>query len=341
MDKEKRKVINRNFPIALATTVVLALLILTSNTAILARFGGTINSPQPSTTDVSVPEGGAGGAAPLPAGTTDIIGAATTDGRFITEATASSVDGQCSINIPRGTVGLTADRQPLTQISITPNTAPPEPPANSSVIGLVYNLGPEGATFDPPITVSFTYDPNKLTAGVNEKNFAITVYNKATSKWVKLSNIKIDNVKHTIRGQTNHFTAFSIIAYLASFSLSSLTISPAEVNIGDIVNINADIANNGDVTGSYNATLIINDTPVSSRPITLAGHTSEKITFITTINDTGTHFIKIGTLSKTFEVKVPTSTTPTNWGLIGGLIAAIVAIITLLVYFLWWKRRLA
>ena len=107
------------------------------------------------------------------------------------------------------------------------------------------------------------------------------------------------------------------------------------------MNISADIANDGDVTGSYNATLIINDTLVSSKPITLAGHTSQKVTFITTKNDTGTYLVKIGTLSGTFKVKVLVPTTPTNWGLIGGLIAATVVIITLLVYFLWWKRRLA
>ena len=74
--------INKHFFIVLATTIVLALLILVSNTTVLSHFGGTINAPQTSTTEISVSEGSGDGVISLQPGTTDIIGAATTNGRF-------------------------------------------------------------------------------------------------------------------------------------------------------------------------------------------------------------------------------------------------------------------
>ena len=214
MNREKRKVINRNLPIALATTIVLALLILTSNSAVLAHFGGAVNFPQTYVTNNNQ--------SPQP-GTTDIIGAATMDGRFITNVTAASVDGKCSINILRGTTGFTVDMQPLTQINITPTIKPLPLPKSSAFIGLTYELSPEGATFDPPITISFTYDPNKIPAGVNEKDFAVAGYDKATRKWGKLSNNNVDPVKHIIRGEISIFTSYSIIAYTASKAPTSET----------------------------------------------------------------------------------------------------------------------
>jgi hypothetical protein len=45
------------------------------------------------------------------------------------------------------------------------NTVPPE---DSGIIGLTHNFEPSRATFDPTITVSFSYDPDDLPEGVRE-----------------------------------------------------------------------------------------------------------------------------------------------------------------------------
>ena len=213
MNNEKKKVINSHFLIPIATTVILALLILVTNTTVLSLFGGTINAPEP-TTDGNISEGGADGNESPLSRITDFIGASTMAGRFIEDVYALSKDELCSVSIPAGTTGLTRDFKPLTQIIISPNTIPPEPPANSSFIGAAYNISPEGSTFYPTITVSLTYDPDKLPAGVKEKDLAIVTYNRVMKRWDKLTNINIDTATHIIRGQAEQFATFSIIAYL-------------------------------------------------------------------------------------------------------------------------------
>jgi hypothetical protein len=332
--------------------------------------------------------GGGGGGGGLPAGTTDVRGQVTSEGRFISQVYVISADQSCILTIPQDTVGLDKDLKPLNLITVAPMTTPPAPPAQSTVIGLTYNLVPEGATFDPPVTITFSYDPTKIPAGVNAQNLVLAFYDKATAQWVTLSDIVVNEVTHMISGKTSHFTAFSVVAYTrAAFTASALTISPTEVNVGESVSISVNIANTSNFAGSYDATLKINNIVVETKQVTLAGHASQTVLFTTNRNAAGSYAVSIGTLSGTFTVKsvpkptptptptpapvpkptptpTPTSTpapvptptpTPTpapastpvqtpaatNWGLIGGLLAAAIVIIGLLVYFIWWRRRLA
>jgi hypothetical protein len=283
-------------------------------------------------------------------------------------------------------VGLDKNLKPLTKITLVPMATPPAPPAESTVIGLTYDCGPEGASFDPLVTITFSYNPTKIPAGVNEQDLVLAFYDKATGQWVTLSDIVVDPVKHTISGKTGHFTTFSVIAYTspADFAASALTISPTEVNVGESVSISVNIANTGDLAGSYDATLKINNIVVETKQVTLAGHASQDVLFTTSRDAAGSYAVSINTLSGTITVKAvpapttpapttpapttpapttpapttpapttpapttpapttsaPTTPVPTNWGLIGGLIAAAIVIIGLLVYFLWWRRRLA
>ncbi|MFX1536199.1 MAG: hypothetical protein ACFFDI_18440 [Promethearchaeota archaeon] len=213
MNNEKKKVISSRFLIPIVTTVILALLILVTNTTALSLFGGTINAPQPSATDTDISEGDLNGTTSTLPLVTDIIGAATTAGRFIEDVYAFSEDKKFSIYIPAGTIGLTKDRKPLIQISVSTYTVSLEPPENSRFIGPIYNVGPEGAIFYPDITVYFICDPDELPAGVKEEDLAIVMYNKATDNWVKLKNIKVSHTTYTITGETNYFATFGIIAY--------------------------------------------------------------------------------------------------------------------------------
>ncbi|GAJ02421.1 unnamed protein product, partial [marine sediment metagenome] len=44
--------------------------------------------------------------------------------------------------------------------------SPPDPPEDAHIIGLAYGFGPNGATFDPPLILEYTYDPDALPEGV-------------------------------------------------------------------------------------------------------------------------------------------------------------------------------
>ncbi len=50
---------------------------------------------------------------------------------------------------------------------------PPTPPEDFSVIGLVYDFGPNGATFDPPITLTITYDPALIPEGLLKRTWLL------------------------------------------------------------------------------------------------------------------------------------------------------------------------
>jgi len=288
--------------------------------------------------------GGGGGAPPLPAGTTDVRGMATSEGRFTSSVTAASEDKLCSLTIPKGTIGLDKDLKPLTQISVAPMTTPPAPPADSKVIGLAYDFGPEGATFQPPITVTFSYDPTKIPAGVNEKDLVLAFYDKATGQWVTLSDIVVDPVTHTISGKTSHFTAFAILTIPApaaapvptpapapptpvpapaptpapapptpppppptpaAFSLSNLSIKPTEVQSNEPITVTVLVANTGGMEGSYTVVLKINDIKEAERSVTVATGSSQIVNFSVAKEKAGSYGVFVDGLIGSFTVVAP------------------------------------
>ncbi|MFC1962537.1 hypothetical protein ACFLWB_00850 [Chloroflexota bacterium] len=149
----------------------------------------------------------------LPPGTSDVSGFVSTDGTFTETVVAESLDRKSALTINEGTRGLTQDGDRLTQISIAKIGESPAPPRDSNVVGLTYNLGPDGATFDPPITITFTYDPDDIPEGIAEENLVIALWDEATGEWVLLVGSIIDPVTHTITAPVTHFTAFTVLAY--------------------------------------------------------------------------------------------------------------------------------
>ena len=108
--------------------------------------------------------GGAAGAAPHP--TYTWFGDKTDQyGVFTKDATAKSEDGLCRLTINMGTTALNRLGNPLAGVIIVPMIEPPGPPP-SVFIGEVYDFRPDRATFDPPITLTITYDPDDKPEGV-------------------------------------------------------------------------------------------------------------------------------------------------------------------------------
>ncbi len=158
--------------------------------------------------------GGGGGGATTSAGTTYLYGAVDSQGKFIQDVTAKSADNKVKLDIDRGVIGKTKTSQRLTKITVDPMATPPAQPTDSSIIGLTYDLGPDEATFDPPITITFTYNPASIPEGVNEADLSLAYYDSSTGEWVVLEGIVVDTVNNTISGKVSHFTAFSVIAYV-------------------------------------------------------------------------------------------------------------------------------
>ena len=125
----------------------------------------------------------------------------------------SVLAGQVVLNIPKGTKVLTVGGEPLQSITVEEiSTDIPPSPSGAHIIGFAYNLGPDGATFDPAITITMKYDPVAVPQGVAETDLVLAYYDVASSTWQTLSDIVVDTVNHTVSGKASHFTQFSILA---------------------------------------------------------------------------------------------------------------------------------
>jgi hypothetical protein len=196
---------------------------------------------------------------------------------------------------------------PLSEVSIIEMAEPPAPPADTDVIGLTYDLGPDGATFNPPITITFTYDEADIPEGVDEEDLVIAFWDEDADEWVVLENVTVDPVTNTISASVSHFTAFTVLAPTrsASFTATDLSITPTEIYLGESVSISVLITNTGDLTGSYEVSLKIVDMVAQTKEVTLDGGDSETISFNVTPAITGEHTVSINGLLGTVVVKAP------------------------------------
>lgn len=242
--------------------------------------------------------GGGGGGAPALPGVTNLSIYTNDEGKFNIAATAKSADGKVSLSIDQGVVGKTKDGSPLKYVGIAPMEDPPEPPADTSVIGVTYEFTPAGATFTPAVTLSFTYDPAKLPAGVSESKLVIAWYDSAAGKWVELAGT-VDTATHSITVKITHFTAFAVIAHTrpASITIGDMNVSASEVTVGGSVTVSAKLSNGGDLSGTYKCTLRLDGTTVATADVTVAGGGSSAVSLSAVVDKEGTHTLDLNGLT--------------------------------------------
>jgi len=250
--------------------------------------------------------GGGGGGGGGAAGVTPILNFITQKGRFVEDVTCKSEDKKVELYIPENTIGLNRVGSLISSIRIKQMEESPTPPEQTDVIGLVYDIDPFGATFDPPIDLTIKYDESKIPEGVAEKNLVVAWWDKNTSQWVELEST-VDPENDTVTAKVSHFTAFTILAYTrpASFTVTDLSLTPGEVNLGERVSVSVIITNNGDLTGSYELSLEIDNTVVQTKEVTLDGGDSETISFSVTPDAVGEHTVNVSGLPGTLKVKAP------------------------------------
>jgi len=294
-----------------------------------------------------------------PPGTTEVSDIISSAGVFMETVNAESSDGLCRLTIAKDTLGLTEDGEPLSEVKMTQMGAPPAPPADARVIGQVYDFKPDGATFEPAATLKYTYDPSRIPTGVAENELVLAWGDAGAGKWVELEST-VDPEANTITAPVSHFTAFAVLAYLppepapAAFRLSSLTISPNEVALGESVTISVEVTNTGEEAGNYTVTLKIDGVVEASKDITVNAGDSQKVSFTTVRDLPGGYAVDINGLGGTFVVVgeaqsppapiaptppalSPASISPINWPVLWGVIGGV--IIVGLIIFLLARRK--
>ncbi|MFC2003424.1 Ig-like domain-containing protein, partial [Chloroflexota bacterium] len=254
--------------------------------------------------------GGGGGPGAPPPGL-HMLSAVQAMGRFTETVVIMSDDNLCKMRIAKGTIGLMSYGRGLTYISMVKSKAPPSPPTDSSVVGVVYDFRPDRATFEPPIITTITYDPNEIPEGVNENNLVIAMWDSATGNWVELDST-VDPDNNTITAPVSHFTAFTIVAFTrpAAFTTRDLSITPTEVEIGQEVTISILVTNTGDLTGSHEVGLNIDSVVVETQEVRLDGGDSKTVIFKVTPNTAGERTVNINSLEGTFKVQATSPAPP-------------------------------
>ncbi len=283
------------------------------------------------------------------------------DGEILTTIEATSEDGMLTITLPAGTIALDKDGDPLDSVEASVDETPPDPPEEANVIGLAYDFGPDGATFDPAITLEYSYDPADIPEGVAEEDLVLAYYDEAAGEWVALDCV-VDTENNTVTASVPHFTTFAIIGAVtllpppppppapAAFSLSNLTVKPAEVEPEQAVTITVSVANTGGTEGSYTVALKLKGVKEAEKSITVAAGSSQIVTFSVTRKEAGSYSVVVDGLSSSFAVVVPPAppapppvkppVVPSpvvpkaiNWPVLGGIIAGVI-VVGLLIFFL-------
>ena len=272
-----------------------------------------------------------------------IVAETTITAQFFPEEIVSD-DNVLQIVFPVGTIVQDSDGAPLSGIELAVADTPPPPPPEAYIVGLPYELGPHGATFNRQAMLHFSYDPDEIPVGVAEADLDMGYYDDEADQWLVLTS-GVDIAKHTISTRVDHLSTFAVIAPIptplsAAFTTSALNISPLETDIGEAVTVSVLVTNAGELEGSYSVNLAINGVVEETAEITLASG-SQTVTFSTVGDEAGTYSVEVNGLEGSFAV-VNSSLSPTGlsgaviWTMLG---LAITALVLAIIFFIVKMRR--
>jgi len=146
------------------------------------------------------------------------------DGKIWKAIEASSEDGKLTIDIPKNTIALDEDGNRLKYLRAKVAENPPVLPDGILYASSAFDFEPHEATFNPPITLTLTYDLEELPEGIIEEDLVIAYLDD--SEWVYLDCI-IDTVDNTITAPVSHFTTFAIIGKVAKEETLKEVVAPS------------------------------------------------------------------------------------------------------------------
>ncbi len=262
-------------------------------------------------------------------------------------------EGNVIIEIEAGAKITDAEGNPLSRIELTTVDIPLTLPDGTLILTPVYQLtgydqdkNPTDIVFDPAAVISIRYNPDTLPDNTWVPFLAAYSLEKGLVPFTLPDGFLVD-----IGWAQGFITAGGLFLVgveeapeppdlPASFRAYNLTIEPEQTMEGNPVRVSVTIANDGDETGTAEIYLIIDGVTRIIRQVTLAGKSSETMTFEVSNLAAGTHRIEIGHLTGTVKVVRP-GLTPLNVGvnwlvldlLIGGVVAA-----GFIFWFIFWRK---
>jgi hypothetical protein len=130
------------------------------------------------------------------------------NGRALTAGQVRTPDGSLSLSIQVGTYVWNAAGAAQSFVSASPLAGPPQAPPQHSLV-LAFEMGPNGVTFNPAISLTITYRDDQIPAGTRESDLYSAWWDGA--KWVKIEST-VDTAANTVTAQVSHFTSFALLS---------------------------------------------------------------------------------------------------------------------------------
>jgi peroxiredoxin len=132
---------------------------------------------------------------------------ADNQGMLSSEVEVSSADGRIGLSLDKGTTVQNQDGEPLRTIHAAIDPSLSSSPETAYIVSPVYNLEPQGATFNPEIKLTLSYDIEMLPEGIREDDLYIAYYNG--NEWHEPFYKKVDTKAHSV---TTHLYDFNLTA---------------------------------------------------------------------------------------------------------------------------------
>ncbi|MEE8372112.1 MAG: hypothetical protein V3R87_00045, partial [Dehalococcoidia bacterium] len=175
--------------------------------------------------------------------------------------------------------------------------------------GLTYEFGPEGATFEPPITITFTFVPAELPEGVSEEDLFVAVWDEDAGAWVEVEGAIIDLVTGTVTIQVGHFSKYAVFVRVEPVPVPTVISAPPEP--AEPV-VEEPVVEEPVVEPVVEEPVV--EEPVVEEPVVVEPKVEEPV------------------------VVEPVVEEGVNWSVLGGIIGGVV-VLAAAFYFFWWRRR--
>ena len=117
--------------------------------------------------------------------------------------------------------------KPLELIHVAIDSSLPLPPEDAYIIGVTYDLRPEGATFDPPLMLTISYDPQELPEKVRDSDVYVAPYDEA-SGWGRWSYKNVDTSNNRVTTQISSLGRFAVLAPMLPVPSQATPAAPAQ-----------------------------------------------------------------------------------------------------------------
>ena len=150
----------------------------------------------------------------------------------------TSKDGTITLNLPENNGCWNSAGQVLTSINAGITTAPPAT-TNDDAMVLAYTFGPDGANFNPALTLTLKYDPAITTAKVLENSLYAEGYDG--TQWQRIDGV-INKAQKTITIQISHFSTYAVMGKVMPPPPVTAIAAPATTNaINEAVSLSVSV----------------------------------------------------------------------------------------------------